>query len=132
MGKKSKKKGANNNKKKSKKSAVSTTPQQQQQQQPPSHRDETSTTNTTTKREFFVGDRVWFVGKRDRLNDTGGVVHWDIFDPNTFRGYIREIRGDDSILGKLGITTLHSLMEGRDEEMVWGELIVIVSCYINV
>lgn len=128
MGKKSRKKGANNNKKKSKKSTVSSAPQQQ----PPSQRDETITTTTTNKREFFVGDRVWFVGKRDRLNDNGGVVHWDIFDPNTFRGYIREIRGDDSILGKLGITTFHSLMEGRDEEMVWGELIVIVSCYINV
>ena len=128
MGKKSRKKGANNNKKKSKKSTVSSAPQQQ----PPSQRDETITTTTTNKREFFVGDRVWFVGKRDRLNDNGGVVHWDIFDPNTFRGYIREIRGDDSKLGKLGITTFHSLMEGRDEEMVWGELIVIVSCYINV
>jgi len=115
MGKKSRKKGANNNKKKSKKSVVSSAPPQQQQ--PPSHRDETSTTNTTNKREFFVGDRVWFWDKF--------VVN--LYNPNTFRGYIGKIDGST-----MGIITFHSLMEGRDEEMVWGELIVIVSCYINV
>lgn len=112
MGKKSRKKGANNNKKKSKKSLVSTTPQQQQQQQPPSHRDETTTTTTINKREFFVGDRVWF------LDSTV-----DMYDPNTFRGYIGKIDGSSSTIG---IITFHSLMEGREDEMVWGELIVFV------
>ena len=109
MGKKSRKKGA----KKSKKSAVSSAPpHQQQQQQPPSHRDETTTTTTINKREFFVGDRVWF------LDSTV-----DMYDPNTFRGYIGKIDGSSSTIG---IITFHSLMEGREDEMVWGELIVFV------
>jgi len=110
MGKKSRKKGANNNKKKSKKSVVSSAPPQQQQ--PPSQRDETTTTTTTNKREFFVGDRVW-------IWDTTAV---NVDDPNTYRGYIGKIDG-----AELGITTFHSLMEGREGEIVWGELIVV--CY---
>ena len=111
MGKKSRKKGANNNKKKSKKSAVSTTPQQQQ---PPSIDGTTTTTNTANKREFFVGDRVWFW-------DTTAV---NVDDPNTYRGYIGKIDGST-----MGITTFDSLMEGREDEIVWGELIVVLSCY---
>ena len=123
MGKKSRKKGANNNKKKLKKSAVSTTPQQQQQQ-PPS-RDETATTNTTIKREYFVGDRVWFIGGKHPTQQNQGYIETDNFNPNTFRGCVREIRESFVSSQQLGIITFHSLMEGREDEIVWGELIVI-------
>jgi len=123
MGKKSRKKGANHNKKKSKKSLVSSAPPQQQQQQPPS-RDETSTTNTTNKREFFVGDRVWFIGGKHPTQNQG-YIKTDDFDPNTFRGYVREIRESFVSSQQLGIITFHSLIEGREDEIVWGELIVV-------
>ena len=47
----------------------------------------------------------------------------NVDDPNTYRGYIGKIDGSTSTMG---ITTFDSLMEGREDEMVWGELIVFV------